>query len=77
MVFWNLIIGLALLIIGYLLMPKPKQPKPAEMSELEGPTADGAQPIIVIFGDLTVKSPNILGYWNVANVRKKKKSNKK
>jgi hypothetical protein len=77
MVIWNLIIGLALMIIGYLLMPKPKQPKPAEMSELEGPTADSSAPIIAIFGDITVKSPNILGSWNIATVRKKKKSRKK
>lgn len=75
--FWNLLIGLALMIIGYLLMPKPKQPKPAEMSELEGPTADQAAQIVKIFGDITIQSPNILWYGNIANVRKKKKSRKK
>lgn len=75
--FWNIIIGLALMILGYLLMPKPKQPKPQEMSELEGPTVDQAGDIAVVFGDITVKSMNILGYWNIANVRKKKKSRKK
>lgn len=75
--FWNILIGLALMIIGYLIMPKPKQPKPPEMSELEGPTADAAAPIIKVFGDMTVKSMNTLWYGHIANVRKKKKSNKK
>lgn len=75
--FWNLIIGLALMIIGYLIMPKPKAATPTQMQELEGPTASGAQPIIKIFGDLTIKSPNILWYGNIRNARREKKSNKK
>jgi hypothetical protein len=75
--FWNLLIGLALLIIGYLIMPKPKQAKPKEVSELEAPTADSAKPIPFVFGDLTIKSPNFLGWWDKGYVRKTKKSNKK
>lgn len=75
--FWNILIGLALMIIGYLIQPKPKTSQPMEMSELEGPTADGATPIIKIFGDITVKSGNILWFGNVANVKKKRKSGKK
>ena len=74
---WNIILGLALMIIGYLIMPKPKQQKPDAVAELEAPKADMSAPITVIFGDITVKSPNYLWYGNVANVRKKKKSKKK
>lgn len=75
--FWNLILGLALLIIGYLIMPKPKQAKREEVSELEAPTSEAAKPIPKAFGDLTIKSPNWLWWGNKGYVRKSKKSKKK
>jgi hypothetical protein len=75
--FWNLLLGLALLIIGYLIMPKPKAPKPDAVQELEAPTADAGKQLGVVVGDITMKSPNFLWYGNIQNVRKTKKSNKK
>lgn len=75
--FWNIIIGLALMIIGYMIMPKPKGPKPDAVRDLENPTADAGRPIPVLFGEMTLKAPNYLGYWDVATVKKKKKSKKK
>lgn len=60
--FWNIIIGLALMVIGYLLMPKPKKAKPPEVTEMEGPTAEAGRPIPVVFGDYTISSPNFL-WW--------------
>lgn len=76
MAFWNIIIGLALMIIGYILMPKPKQPK-QEITELEGPTAEAGRPIGVLFGDKRIKSPNYLGWWDKTYVQKKEKQKKK
>lgn len=75
--FWNIIIGLALMIIGYLIMPKPKGPKPDAAQEMEKPTADAGRPIAVLFGEKTIKGPNYLGYWDIANVRQSRKSKKK
>lgn len=59
----QLLIGIGLMILGYLLMPKPKQEKP-EISELEGPTASAGRPVAVVFGDELVQELNILGWWD-------------
>ena len=58
----NLLISLGLMILGYLIMPKPKAQKPAAVTEMDGPTSEAGRPIPVIFGDITIKSPNYL-WW--------------
>lgn len=75
---WNIIIGLGMMILGYILMPKPKTAQPEETKEMEAPTAEAGRPIMVIFGEVTVSSPNFL-WWGDRefvehNVRKSKKS---
>lgn len=60
--FISLLIGLALQVIGYLLMPKPKKQKPPEAADLEDPTAEAGRPIPVVFGTLTVKGTNIIWF---------------
>ncbi|MFC3724410.1 hypothetical protein [Neoaquamicrobium sediminum] len=75
---WNIIIGLGLMILGYVLMPKPKLDKPDEVTEMDSPTSEAGKPITVIFGDITVTSPNFL-WWGdkkfyERNVRGGKKS---
>ncbi len=56
----NLLVGLAIQLIGYVVMPKPKGPKPDAVSDLESPTAEAGRPIPVPFGDITISSPNFL-----------------
>lgn len=70
----QLAIGVALAYVSFLLMPKPKQPKPPATEDLESPTAEAGRPIPVIFGSLTMKSPNNIGYWDKASVTRKLKS---
>ena len=60
--FISLLIGLALSVVSYLLAPKPKKPKPPEVTELEDPTAEAGRPIPRVFGTLIVKSPNVLWF---------------
>lgn len=60
--FIPLLIGIALNIISYLLMPKPKQPKPEAAKDMENPTAEAGRPIPVVFGTVTVKGLNILWF---------------
>lgn len=64
MVAWliPLLIGIALNIIAYLLMPKPKQPKPPAAKDMENPTAEAGRPLPVIFGEITIKGLNVLWY---------------
>ncbi len=62
MAFWlNLIIGLALMVLGYLLMPKPKTPA-IEVQDMEDPTAEAGRPIPVPFGTITIKGTNVLWF---------------
>ena len=63
MAWWvALLIGLALNIIAYLIMPKPKQPKPPAAKDLEDPTAESGRPMPVVFGTITVKGGNIVWF---------------
>lgn len=63
MAWWvALLIGLALNIIAYLIMPKPKQPKPPAAKDLEDPTAESGRPMPVVFGTITVKGSNIVWF---------------
>jgi hypothetical protein len=57
-----LLIGLALNIIGYLLMPRPKTAKPEAAQDMDNPTADAGRPLPVVFGTLTVKGLNVLDF---------------
>ena len=74
---WNILIGLGLMILGYLLQPKPKAQKPAEVTEMEGPTAEAGKPIPVIFGDIWIKSPNYLWWGDKGYAQRSQKAKKK
>lgn len=56
----RLVVGVALQVIGYLLMGKPKGTKPDTVQDLEDPTAEAGRPIPVIFGQIEVKGVNII-----------------
>lgn len=60
--FVALLIGVALNVIAYLLMPKPKKARPEAAKDMDSPTAEAGRPIPVVFGELTVKGLNILWY---------------
>lgn len=77
--FTQLLIGLALSIISYLIAPKPKAPQPPETRDMENPVAQAGMPIPVVFGSVTVKGLNILWWGEKRTVRRelKKKSGKK
>lgn len=73
MAFWlPLIIGIALTVLGYLLMPKPKMPS-MEVKDMEDPTAEAGRPLPVPFGRITIKGTNVLyfgdKYYNKYKVR--------
>jgi len=62
--FINLLIGIALNIIAYVLLPRPKQPKPPAARDQDNPVAEAGKPLPVVFGSITVKGLNYLGYWD-------------
>lgn len=56
----QLVIGVAVQVIGYLLMPKPKSSRSEEVTDMENPTAEGGRPIPVVFGEIEVTGVNII-----------------
>ena len=61
-----LVIALAITVVAYILMPKPKTPPPPAVTDMDNPTAEAGRPIPVVFGTLTVKGTNILWYGDKA-----------
>ena len=60
--FVPLLIGLALSVVSYVLMPKPKQPKPAAAQQADDPVADAGKPLGVVQGTITVTDVNVLWF---------------
>lgn len=60
--FIPLLVSLALSVVSYLLTPKPKQPKPGAVKDLDDPTAEAGRPLPVVFGTVTVKGLNVLWF---------------
>lgn len=58
-----ILISVVLSVISFALQPKPKAPTPAAATEMDSPTASAGTPLPVVFGTMTVKSANFLGYW--------------
>lgn len=56
----SLLLGFGSLVIGYLLMPKPKQQKPPSVDDLESPTSEAGRPIPVPMGSIEIVGLNLL-----------------
>ena len=70
--FVALLIGLAINIVAYLIMPKPKQPKPEAAKDMDNPTAESGRALPVVFGTITVKGGNLL-WWGEKVLREYEK----
>lgn len=70
--FLQLLIGVAISVIGYMIMPKPKPPKPPAVRDMENPTAEAGRPIPVVFGTVTVMGANIIDYREKQSVEHNK-----
>lgn len=68
--FLSLIVALALMVVAYLIMPKPKA-SAQETQDLENPTAEAGKPLPVLFGTKTIKGLNIL-WFGEKSYRKRK-----
>jgi hypothetical protein len=51
--------------VSYALAPKPPEPSPASLSDIEAPTAEEGRPIPVVFGTVFISSPNVVWYGNL------------
>lgn len=71
--FATLLIGVALNIVAYLILPQAAQAQPAELEDLESPTNSTGAPLMVIWGTPTIKGLNILRVTNKKTVKRKYK----
>lgn len=64
-------------IVSIALAPKPPAPKPPELSEIDAPTADEGKPIGVVFGEVVVRSANVVWFGDIATTPITRKGGKK
>jgi len=58
----QLFIAIAVAVIAYALMPKPKTAKPPAAQDMESPTVDAGREVPVVFGQVEVTGTNILWF---------------
>ena len=58
----QLLVSVAIQIVGYLLLPTTPEETPASLSDFDDPTAEAGRPIIVMWGSGTITGLNILDY---------------
>lgn len=69
----QIIVAIVMAALSYLFMPRPKAPTPDAAEELDVPTADAGMPVPVVFGTMTVRSPNALWTGDVSTTSEKVK----
>lgn len=60
--FGAFIVGALIAVLVRALIPRPPDQKPASLDELNFPTAEEGKPVPVIFGTVTLQSPNVVWY---------------
>ena len=58
---WMIVIALVMMVVSILMMPKIKTPTTSNTAqEMETPTNDAGKTMAVVFGEIVVKSPNVI-----------------
>jgi hypothetical protein len=74
---WQLLFLVVSTLLQAALAPKPPAPKPAELSDIDAPTAEEGRPIPVVFGAVLIKGANVVWYGDLEAEPIKKKGGKK
>jgi hypothetical protein len=74
---WYLVVIVVAALVSVALAPKSPAPKPAELSDLDAPTAEEGRPIPVIFGAVLLRGANVVWYGDLEAEPIKKKGGKK
>lgn len=64
--FIALLVAVVLTAVSYVLMPKPKQPKPAAAQQADDPVAEAGKPVGVVQGTMTISELNVLWFGEKA-----------
>lgn len=54
------LISLAINVVAYMIMPRPKQPTPEAAKQLDNPVAEAGKPLGVVQGTVTISDLNVL-----------------
>jgi len=73
---WNVIIMVVAVAIGYLTRTRPETPRPATLDDFDMPVAEEGTAQEVIFGDCWTGSWMVLSYGNLRTQKIKTKSGK-
>lgn len=72
---------LAILVVSSVIVaaltPRPPAPKPAALEDFDLPIAEDGAPMPVVFGEVTLRGPNVLWYGDLVVHPIKKKGGKK
>jgi hypothetical protein len=66
----QLLIGTLLQVVGFLVMGGAKKGKPAEVQDLEAPTAEAGIPIPVVFGEVEIVGVNAICTADIQTILK-------
>ena len=72
----QLLISLALNLVAAALMPRPPQPKPPGVDQLELPTAEEGSPLPVVFGRVLITQSNVLAGYDPSSTGVRTKGGK-
>lgn len=74
---WYLLALVVTALVSVALAPKPPEPKPASLSDIDAPTAEEGRPIPVVFGTVLIRGANVVWYGDLEAEPIKKKGGKK
>lgn len=77
MAWWHVALWVASLVISYALRPKPEEPTPARLQDLDVPTAEAGREIPVLFGTRDIGNANVVWYGHLRVHPYRKKGGKK
>jgi hypothetical protein len=74
---WYLVVIIVAVLLSVALAPKPPEPKPAALSDIDAPTAEEGRPIPVVFGSVLIRGANVIWFGDLDADPIKKSGGKK
>lgn len=63
---WYLVVFIASIAVSAALTPRPQEPKPASLGDINVPTAEPGRNVPIIFGTVVVEDPNVVWYGDLS-----------
>jgi uncharacterized membrane protein len=73
----QIVLVIVALIISYVMMPKPKVPRPSALEDFNVPTAEDGREVAMVFGTVWIDDPNVVWYGDLRTTPIKVKGGKK